>query len=334
MNHRNIVFVVDPHHGAWNPAHLETGGIGGSEEAVIQFARNLAADGHAVRVFHNRASSSAREETADGVTFSDIQDFDADARQDVLIGCRSPLLFHHDIKAETAIHLSCDVEAPWGRMAWERCDHYLCLSKFHAARNGWVPPAKVRVIQLGSDIAARAKGTERTPKRLLYSSSYDRGLERLLEDWPRIHDMGYTLAITYGWGRFDEYAAHNPDMRKWKSKMLARMEQHGVEVLGQLPRAAMDQEYHRADAWILPLNRPDSELYCVNADKAIAAGTMRVVTPHGALKEIGPHTEYSWFFEHGKLQSKPSPQRKVLTWRQVTDQFIAPLVLGREEAAA
>jgi FkbM family methyltransferase len=61
----------------------------------------------------------------------------------------------------------------------------------------------------------------RNPKRIVYGSSYDRGLEHLLKMWPDIRKEvpDAELRIFYGWVMFDKVAANNPERLAWKEKM-------------------------------------------------------------------------------------------------------------------
>jgi hypothetical protein len=93
------------------------------------------------------------------------------------------------------------------------------------------------------------------------------------------------LYITYGWDFIDKVIAFNPSMADWKRKMIKLMDQEGIEQLGRLSFDDMCKMYWKAQYWCLPLNNPDSELFCINAIKAQYAGAIPIVRRIGALQE-------------------------------------------------
>ena len=58
--------------------------------------------------------------------------------------------------------------------------------------------------------------------RVIYTSSYDRGLEHLLKMWPDVKKSvpDAELHIFYGWQLFDRFYQNNPSSMSWKNKML------------------------------------------------------------------------------------------------------------------
>ena len=67
--------------------------------------------------------------------------------------------------------------------------------------------------------------------KIIYTSSYDRGLQHLLDMWPDIKKEvpEATLDIYYGWKLFVQFYKGNPASMAWKDKMDKLMTQDGVK---------------------------------------------------------------------------------------------------------
>ena len=61
--------------------------------------------------------------------------------------------------------------------------------------------------------------------KMLYASSYDRGLQYLLEMWSDIKKRipEAELHIAYGWNLFDIARGNDPEGMKWKTYMVGLM---------------------------------------------------------------------------------------------------------------
>jgi glycosyltransferase involved in cell wall biosynthesis len=87
--------------------------------------------------------------------------------------------------------------------------------------------------------------------RLLWASSYDRGLEHLLRMWPQVREKIPTaeLHIAYGWKMFDVGYSNNAYMMKWKEKMNQLMEQEGITHHGRLSKTELNKLTRDCDVW-------------------------------------------------------------------------------------
>lgn len=85
----------------------------------------------------------------------------------------------------------------------------------------------------------------KTPRhhKLLYGSSYDRGLQYLLVMWKDIRKQfpDAQLHIAYGWSTFDKLAAGNPERMAWKDKMVELMKQPGIKEHGRISKDELDK---------------------------------------------------------------------------------------------
>ena len=89
------------------------------------------------------------------------------------------------------------------------------------------------------------------PFKMLYASSYDRGLEHLLKMWPQLKAKIPTaeLHIAYGWDMFLKGYSNNPYMMSWKERMEKMMEQEGITHHGRLSKTELNKLTRDCDVW-------------------------------------------------------------------------------------
>jgi glycosyltransferase involved in cell wall biosynthesis len=120
--------------------------------------------------------------------------------------------------------------------------------------------------------------------KVIYTSSYDRGLEHLLEMWPKVIEAvpDATLDIYYGWQLFDRFYSDNPSSMNWKKKMLEMMAYKGVKEHGRLPQPELKKVMGICSVWAYPTHF--GEINCISAMKAQAYGCEPVVVNYAALQ--------------------------------------------------
>jgi hypothetical protein len=332
--------------GGWRPEDLETG-LGGSEEVIVLWARALARRGVRVTVYyspppgHAERGNAVERGDAAGVRYRPRGVFDPLGERDVLVTWKDARPWLLGAQAARRIHWSSDVEPPWPPGLAERLHAWVALTDYHAARVPWVPRDRLRVVPHGIDCAALDAGRcERVAGQALYASSPDRGLERLLLDWPRlrVNHPALELHVTYGWRQFDACAGAAPGTQRnsarFRSRVAALLRQPGVVLHGALSRADMARAYWRAQYWVLPLEVPDAELFCLNALKARRCGATPVIHRRGALE----NTVDTWH-PYSRFVATPAaalgaPLRAtngavpILDWNDVVDRYWIPLLQG------
>lgn len=122
-------------------------------------------------------------------------------------------------------------------------------------------------------------------KKVIYTSSYDRGLQHLLEMWPEVKKAipDATLDVYYGWQLFERFYKDNPASMMWMDKMKKLMEQDGVKDNGRLPQPELKKVMLSAGIWAYPT--VFGEINCISAIKAQAYGCEPVVVNYAALQE-------------------------------------------------
>ena len=129
----------------------------------------------------------------------------------------------------------------------------------------------------------------RNLRRVVYTSSYDRGLEHLLKIWPEVKKEvpEAELHIYYGWLLFDRFYSNNPSSMKWKDRMLEMMKAEGITEHGRISQEDLKQELLQSGVWAYPTHF--GEINCISGIKAQAYGCEPVVVNYAALKETVKH---------------------------------------------
>jgi glycosyltransferase involved in cell wall biosynthesis len=137
----------------------------------------------------------------------------------------------------------------------------------------------------GIIVVGKEEPVIRDPHLITYGSSYDRGLDILLNMWPEIKKAvpDARLRIFYGWNLFDVAFGDNPERQAWKEKMNKLMEQDGITHLGRISHDAVKKEFETAGIWAYPTYF--GEISCITAMKAQAYGAVPCVINYAALKE-------------------------------------------------
>ena len=118
----------------------------------------------------------------------------------------------------------------------------------------------------------------------IYSSSYDRGLQNLLEIWSDVikEVPEARLHIFYGWQLFKKFYANNPERMAWMEKMNNLMTQEGVTHYGRVPQPEMEKWMKQCGIFAYPSHF--REINCISAIKAQVFGCVPVVTDFAALQ--------------------------------------------------
>src|SRR5581483_11961414 len=177
----DVAIYCGPGWEQWSPHDIERKGLGGSETAAIRLAQHLSDLGYVVTVYGEVEQCAFRD-----VIFRHHSVFDPMERRQAVICSRIPELADPRINAASRMLWLHDTDA--GDRVTERraeaFDHVLCLSRWHATHvRGLYPFAKekVRRIRNGIELAYFEGKAPQRERRVLYTSSPDRGLDILLE---------------------------------------------------------------------------------------------------------------------------------------------------------
>jgi len=280
---KSIVWFCGRGFEPWSPDNLKTG-IGGSETAVIQLSKHWAKLGYDVTVF----GYPQKEKDYDGVHYKQYWRFNNLDEFDTLIIWRNPWILDQEYHANRLFLDLHDVPSPAEfteeRMA--KVDKIFVKSKYHRDFLPNVKDDKFVVITNGFDPALIKDGVGREGNKLIYASSYDRGLEWMLRyGWPVVRKEvpDAELHIYYGWNLFDSAHKGNPERQLWKKKMLKLMEQDGVFEHGRVGQDVLIQKTQEAQ--ILYYATSFEEIDCITVRQGAFAGAVPVTTDYSALKE-------------------------------------------------
>ncbi len=280
----DVVIYVGHSLEAWNPETFKRGGLGGSETAAIEVGKRLAGLGHRVRVFGDcvRAGSPSLEGTFDGVEYLHHDKF-KDVACDVFVSSRRPeavdapdleyrcaILWVHDVHYDDRLTpgRADKFDVIWTLSEWHRAffaSKYTFLDQNSPSSTG----GKLRITRNGIDLRRFDKTFERDPRRAIYSSSPDRGLQVALETWPEIRARvpGAELHVFYGFNNWEPFADEGQQkVIAHLKKLLAETE--GVRFHGRQPQERLAEEFLRSGVWVYPTWFHETS--CCHPDSMIA----------------------------------------------------------------
>ena len=335
-----VTLYTNPLPGGWRPTDLQQF-LGGNEECIALFAAAMSRAGHKVTVY---TSIPANKIDDGAVTYLPRETFDANAHYECLITVKDRSPWIRAVSAGVRIHWANDIEPRWSLGCMAQVQKIVILGKYMQERMAWLPGDKTMLIPLGIDTKLYTPGeSAKDPKLAIYASSPDRGLETLLEDWPRIQQThpGLCLFISYGWTNIDKWGG--PQGQQLKQRILMAAQQPGIAMAPPqgLTRAQAAQLFQAAKYFIHPLNRPDSDLFGFSMLKFIECGGIPVVPQVagcGFQETVRGYIPYRDFIngadETGLVKCEPTwPEAK--SWDRIVKEYWNPLIdlLATKEAA-
>jgi tetratricopeptide (TPR) repeat protein len=273
----------------WSPEDVKTG-IGGSEEAIIYLGRELIKLGHQVTVYSNIAEPYNDH----GVDYLPYVQFNRNDKFANLIGWRQNMAIYG---LEATNHVMWIHDMPRKELLSEErlegVNSVIVLSEYHKT----LLPDHVKdhckiIVSTNGINPEDFKGIDvpRQPKRIIYASSYDRGLEIIVENWPKIRaaEPDAELHIYYGWNTYDEYVAMGLTTPEFKDKMIKLFEQPGIYEHGRIGHRELNEEYMKASLFAYPCTY-SGEINCIALTKAIATGCNIVTNDYAVLSERSPN---------------------------------------------
>ena len=287
-----IAIYTGPGWAPWSPIDIEQKGLGGSETAAVRLAEALSAHGYVVTVYGEVEKCQYRD-----ITFMHHRAFDPTVRREVVISSRTPEIFDRPVNSRVRMLWLHDVDAGPRLTAAraERIDHVLTLSHWHSQHVGGTYPflrPKIRQIRNGihQPYFERPLDEERA-QRLVYTSSPDRGLDVLLELWPKIKAKAPDAVFSFCYSDvYDRIAEQDPTIGAFREKVAGMLDQPGVQPLGSLSQPELVRLMRTARVWAHPswnsiAGEPFYETSCIGAMEAQAAGCLVVASGWGALPE-------------------------------------------------
>lgn len=260
------------------------GGIGGSEEATVYMAREFTKLGYKVTVYNQ---CGQLEGNYNGVQYLNYAKFHPKDEFDILICWRSNILqrvkarkkyiWLHDVPSKDMI---IDED-------FDTIDGVIVLSEYHKSYLKHLKNQnKIIVSRNGLNMKDFENINEvRNPHRMIYASSYDRGLEHILEMWGDIRKEvpDAELHIFYGWNTYLEMMKIGRRPKAYYDEMCKLMKQDGITEHGRIGQKKLVKEYAKSGVWAYPSHF--EEISCIGAMRAMATGAVPCCTDFAALKE-------------------------------------------------
>jgi glycosyltransferase involved in cell wall biosynthesis len=262
----------------WDPSDKS---VAGSEQAVVHLSEHLVKRGAVVTVY-----AFVPPQDLNGVSYKWLDTFDCDSTYDVLILCREGILQAlKERRPKARIVLSdlhddvCSDETP---KFVSYVTRFMFKSNYHLSRFSHLSLSedKYFICPNGLQLQNFTPTTEqRDPLRFCYTSSYDRGLEQLLEwSWPKIHKEfpTSTLHVYYGWAPWHETGQRN--------RIEKLMEQSGVIHHGRVSNAEVISEKYKSSMHLYPCHHP-TEIDCINIRESVLAECIPVLSDQNVCPE-------------------------------------------------
>lgn len=291
---RDLVYYCSFTEKEWTPENVEKGGVGGSEEAVINISKNLQKLGWNVTVYNNCGKGGVFE----GVTYKPWWSYNVKDKQDVTIIWRHPKTI--DFLDENAGRIFVDMhdviqEGEFTKERLAKIEKVFVKSKSHRILFQSVPDEKIRIIPNGIDTSLFEKEVVKNPYLILNTSSADRHLESTLDIFEELikrePNKPWKLAWYYGWGVFDYVHRENKEMMEWKKTQTDRFD--ALKALGRaeggsmLSHTEIAKKYLEAGIFLYPTSF--LEVHCISILKAQAAGCRVISSDFAALEETSKY---------------------------------------------
>ena len=279
-----ITFVARGNYPFW-PAKIHEEGVGGAEYSLILLAQELGARGHKVKVVNDPGGHAGKQ---GDVTYESIKTWNSLEGCDIAVVWRNTY-WEKPINCDRLTLFSCDqiTDSQWHRLV-DRLDRFFCISEYHrhyvTSRQG-IPHQITRVVELGCNWPDYQNEVAEVPGRMIYCSVPDRGLEKLLQMWPAIHEQvtDATLVITSDYRLWGVPYTGN---ERYQSQA-AQLEHLGVYFLGKVPRDELVNL--QMSSVVQPYPNSYEECFCISMVECMAARCLPVTTSVGAITEKAQH---------------------------------------------
>jgi glycosyltransferase involved in cell wall biosynthesis len=282
---RDLVIYCSFTEEEWTPNTAIEKGIGGSEEHTINLAKRLVKLGWNVTVYNN---CGHKEQIFDGVVYKPFWEWNYRDKQDVVILWRHPMAADYEINAKKIILDLHDVVAvgEFTEKRVNRIDTIVCKSEWQRGLFPNIPDNKFVILNNCFDLSEfNNPCIIRNKKKIIYTSSPDRGLSALLDIFEKVKERipNVELEARYGWRLFDVFNEGQEREMKWKDNIVEKLKKHNVEYT-RLPHQEIAKKYQEAALWVYPSEF--GEINCITAQKAQAAGAIPVTTNFAAMNEM------------------------------------------------
>ncbi len=284
--------IVFYHESSFEGDSIETRPLGGTETAEIYLSRELAKLGLTTAVF----CRCSRPGEYSGVSFMDISGIDAFFRQNsvkMFVAQTNPaVLLNENINAKVkaywtgAAHTVRAVQLLKDRKVKDRINKFIFVSNWQAGmfmKRFAIEEQKVFVTRNGVNLDLfKDPSIKRQKYRLLYSSEPCRGLDVLLDVFPKVKKDFPELEL-YLFSGLEFYGQAKGSGAQEYKHIFDKAKQPGVHNLGNVKQSDLAKEFLKTYVFAYPCHFEETS--CISAIEAQAAGVPVVTSALAALKE-------------------------------------------------
>lgn len=338
----------------WSPSYAKKKGVGGSEEAVLNLAKEWQKMGWNVTVYCNTPDLA---EEADGVHYKPFWEWNYRDKQDIVILWRQVKPVDYGINATRILIDLHDVIQP-GEFTEERLEkiHKIMVkTKFHRDFIPKVSDEKIAIVPNGIDFelfdekecanCGKRAGVDKSGKfkgkcsncgcstrikkdryLLVNTSSPDRSMDVLPMLFKKIKQQipEVRMVWAYGFDLFDKFHDGHAVMLDWSTKTKEAMKDAGIENLGRLTQKECAKLYLEGNMLVYPTEF--AEIDCITVKKAQACGCMPITTDFGALDESVQHGVKIHSTKTKDTWAKPNQFHFGLEDKKAQDEWVAAVV--------
>ena len=292
-----FIFISEPTFEPWDWRNPELQGIGGSETSHIEMARRIVQRGHEVLSYAPVPFEGVQYNQ--GVRWEHYSGLDVSQSADIWVVYRAPQVIDGLPEGEE-IWLVCqdvDYNFPGRTLTQDRLDkvtRIVALCEEHGSYlRARYPSAAHKVCVSSNGIKSELisvllrNAPARNPKRLMYASSPDRGMEFLLDIFPRAKEImpDLELHVYYGFDNIEKIKV--PWVRTRMENLKALLNQPGVVNHGRIGQTALLREWLQSAIWCHPSDF--TETSCITCMDAQACGAIPITHPVWAVAENVKH---------------------------------------------
>jgi glycosyltransferase involved in cell wall biosynthesis len=286
----------------WDYTNPDTQGIGGSETSQIEMSIRLAKRGHEV-ISYVPLPDNIEPHIYKNVEWRRVEDVDW-SENGIWIIYRTPLAIDNFKTKPQQVWLVCqDTYYPESTFQhYKKFDKVIALCPTHKEYiletiieeiksdketikiklDNVVVSSNGIKVDLIREIEAK-ESIERNPKRLIWTSSPDRGLQYLLPVFKKARMLvpDLELHIFYGFDNIDKMP-ETPAYKEIKESVMSGIKQSGVYWHGRKPQKEIYKEFLKSGIWCYLTNF--SETSCIGSMESQALGAIPITNPVWALK--------------------------------------------------
>jgi hypothetical protein len=338
----SVVYICGVSRDAFGPSDTA---LGGSEQAVVQLSKCWAKAGRAVVVY-----GTVKECIKDGVEYRSIFKLNlADQFENVIFWRSNGIRLLPLIQAKRRL---VDLHDSWDPRTYvpesqllALTDYCMVKSEYHRGLYDYIPDSKIKIIMNGvqvdlfNKVIRTVPESDRLPHRCIYASTYERGLEQILQyTWPKIRAAipDATFDIYYGMNRI----AKTP----LGIKLTKLFQQPGVKEHGRISLEQVAEEKAKSAIHLYVSTSP-TEIDCISVRESLLCGSVPVlgndyvfnerdgIHIKGSTKNPGQATTYRnaartvvrYLKDQNALASKRAELRKsdtIVSWEQVAEKWM------------